>query len=75
VLHLSRRSEATPTTLELTQWLVRAVEAYGEAHPERRPQFGLETGDELLPVRFDPGHLQQILFNLWDNSFEHAGRP
>lgn len=75
VLHLSRRSEATPTTLELTQWLLRAVEAYGEAHPERRPQFELEQDTPVLHVRFDPGHLQQILFNLWDNSFEHAGRP
>lgn len=75
VLHLSRRSEATPTTLELTHWLPRAVELYGEGHPDRRPQFELQLEQSPLAVRFDPGHLQQILFNLWDNSFEHAGRP
>jgi two-component system sensor histidine kinase PilS (NtrC family) len=24
-------------------------------------------------MRFDPSHLEQVLFNLWDNSFRHGG--
>jgi two-component system sensor histidine kinase PilS (NtrC family) len=75
VLNLSRRREAAPLSIELGKWLQRAVDTYSEGHPERRPSFELLLHGETLRVRFDPGQLQQILFNLWDNSFEHSGRP
>jgi two-component system sensor histidine kinase PilS (NtrC family) len=75
VLSLSRRDEAVPATLELGSWLLRAVEVYVEGHPARRKQFDSGRLQPALYVRFDPNHLQQILFNLWDNSFQHGGRP
>jgi two-component system sensor histidine kinase PilS (NtrC family) len=75
VLSLSRRDAAVPATIELMSWLQRAVEVYGEGHPTRRRQFEIVGSGRRPHVRFDANHLQQILFNLWDNSFQHSGRP
>jgi two-component system sensor histidine kinase PilS (NtrC family) len=36
----------------------------------------VDTGDEPLPVRFDPEHLRRVLVNLLDNALRHAsGQP
>jgi len=32
----------------------------------------VDTGDEPLPVRFDPEHLRRVLVNLLDNARRHA---
>lgn len=73
VLSISRRETREIATLPLRNWLVRTANLYQEGHPlQQRP---IEIGDipSSLVVEFDPDHLQQVLFNLWDNSFEHAG--
>jgi len=70
VLELSRRDAVQQERLGLRQWLVRTAGLYQEGYPQApRPIELLEVAPNL-EVRFDPGHLQQILFNLWDNSFE-----
>jgi two-component system sensor histidine kinase PilS (NtrC family) len=74
VLDLSRRDRGHPRLIGLREWLLRTAALYHESHPHQgRP---IEIGDvgERLQVRFDPEHLQQVLFNLWDNSFEHGVR-
>lgn len=75
VLEVSRRDAGERTALPLKNWLIRTAGLYHESHPQRpRPIELLEVGADIT-VRFDPHHLQQVLFNLWDNSFEHgAGR-
>jgi two-component system, NtrC family, sensor histidine kinase PilS len=74
VLDLSRRDRGHQAVLDLREWLLRTAALYHESHPhEPRPIELLDT-DPSLQVRFDPEHLQQILFNLWDNSFEHGAR-
>jgi two-component system sensor histidine kinase PilS (NtrC family) len=73
VLNLSRREAAAPSNVGLRGFLERCVAVYLEDHPAR---VGTIEADEVaaeLTVRFDPGHLQQVLHNLWDNSFEHGG--
>lgn len=36
----------------------------------------VDTGDEPLPVRFDPEHLRRVLVNLLDNALRHgSGQP
>ena len=73
VLDLSRRDNASPTLFALKPWLVRVVGQYQEGHVHHpRPIELLEISTDLY-VRFDPNHLQQVLFNLLDNSFEHGG--
>lgn len=76
VLDLTRRDTTQPQTLSLLDALKQIRQVYLE-HPGRG-----ERAIELAPInpawqiRFDPEHLQQVLHNLWDNSFEHAGpRP
>lgn len=73
VLAMSRREPPQPQTLALKDYLVRASGLYQESYSDRpRPIEILEIASSLQ-VRFDPNHLQQILFNLWDNAFTHGG--
>jgi two-component system, NtrC family, sensor histidine kinase PilS len=74
VLDLSRRDRGHQVPIDLREWLLRTAALYHESHPhDPRPIELLDVGPRLR-VRFDPEHLQQILFNLWDNSFEHGAR-
>ncbi|PPE74733.1 ATPase [Solimonas fluminis] len=78
VLELSRRDDARQETLVLRDWLQRTIAVYQEGYPQSSRALDLLDVPASLQVRFDPGHLQQVLFNLWDNSFEHgaaAGGP
>ncbi|HEX4872147.1 MAG TPA: ATP-binding protein [Nevskiaceae bacterium] len=74
VLALSRRDAAMPEPLMLKAFLVRIAGQYQEAHPQQPRPIELVDLDARLRVRFDPSHLQQVLFNLWDNAFEHGAR-
>ena len=72
VLDISRRDAREIETLPLKNWLIRTAGLYQEGFQQQpRPIELLDLPPELS-VRFDPDHLQQVLFNLWDNSFEHA---
>jgi two-component system sensor histidine kinase PilS (NtrC family) len=74
VLRLSRRDAAVPDDIPLRPFLERTVAIYREGHPGRACEIDLDGVEAGLQVRFDPNHLQQILLNLWDNSFEHGAR-
>jgi two-component system sensor histidine kinase PilS (NtrC family) len=74
VLKLSRRDAAVPSDIVLRPFLERTVAIYREGHPERACEIELDGVEAGMQVRFDPNHLQQILLNLWDNSFEHGAR-
>ena len=71
VLNLSRGSAAEPQVFALRPWLEQVLGHYREAHPERQPQLRI---DDELRARFDPGQLQQVLFNLLDNAWLHGRR-
>lgn len=78
VLRLSRRDIAAPETLALRPFLERCIAIYVEGCPGRRCALRVEAIPDTLNVRFDPNQLQQVLHNLWQNSFEHGaadGRP
>ncbi|HET7313176.1 sensor histidine kinase [Salinisphaera sp.] len=71
VLGLARRSAQQPRILELASWVAEMVADYCETRedPPRLAQIGDWPAARL---RFDPGQLRQVLFNLWDNSNQHA---
>lgn len=72
VLAMSRREPPQPVSIALKPWLVRTAGLYQEGFPEHpRPIEFLEIAAGLQ-VHFDPNHLQQVLFNLWDNAFVHG---
>jgi two-component system, NtrC family, sensor histidine kinase PilS len=73
VLNLSRPRVRPPGTLALGEHLNHTMQQYRETHPQasRRVEPPPSGGDPA--VRFDHEHLSQVLFNLWDNAFEHGG--
>lgn len=72
VLDISRRDARELATLPLKSWLIRTAGLYQEGFQQQPRPIELADLPTELQVRFDPDHLQQVLFNLWDNSFEHA---
>lgn len=74
IMSLSRREAARPVIIPLAVWLEDTVALYGEGHG--KPQRPIELTDIPKTVRvcFDPDHLQQLMFNLWDNAFRHGAR-
>jgi two-component system sensor histidine kinase PilS (NtrC family) len=73
VLGLSRRSQTARRTIALNNWLYDAIEDY-LAYNDDAPDFDLDEFDDELQVEFDPDHLRQVLFNLWDNAQRYARR-
>ncbi|HUS25060.1 MAG TPA: ATP-binding protein [Candidatus Binatia bacterium] len=73
VLALSRREAPAPGPIALRSWLEQAILQYREAHRASR-EVRVEDVDARLAIQFDASHLQQVLFNLWDNSFAHGSR-
>lgn len=74
VLEISRRDGASRQSFNLRDALRRYAAQYHESHPqESRP---IEFGEipAAMSIAFAPEQLQQVLCNLWDNSFEHGRR-
>lgn len=75
VLSLSRRDMAWPENILLKDWLNRTIAQYLESDPDGRRKIETHDIPDELQVCFDPSHLHQVLTNLWDNAFDHAGPP
>ncbi len=72
VLELSRRDPSRRIGLPLQRWLQQTLAVYQESHGQQPRAMATLDVPPTLVVHFDPDHLQQVLFNLWDNSFEHG---
>lgn len=74
VLDLARRRPEPASVISLADALQRIRTLYLEppGHLSRVIELPTLPGD--WRIRFDGDHLMQVLHNLWDNSFEHAGR-
>lgn len=73
VLNLTRRDATQPQSLVLVETLRQIRQEYLE-HPRRSERrLVVDAINPAWTIHFDPEHLQQVLHNLWDNSFEHAG--
>lgn len=68
VLSLSRGASEMQT-LALGPWLERSLASYREGRPGFAVALNVEPG---LMARFDPNHLQQVLYNLLDNAAAHG---
>jgi len=73
VLALSRRETSTAGPIRLRAWLEQAAAQYREGYPGQARVIRFDQVDPEFTLRFDASHLQQVLFNLWDNSFLHGG--
>ena len=74
VLGLSRSSGGNPSDIPLYSWLQSTISQYRESHPGQSREIKIDEVALHLKLHFDPNHLQQVLVNLWDNSFAHGAR-
>lgn len=72
VLQLSRRSRALTEPVRLKPWLENMIADYS-GHNENRPlHFDRQAVEDDLTVMVDPQQLQQVIYNLWDNTLQHS---
>ena len=74
VMALSRREAAQPVAIPLALWLEDTIALYREGHATAQRPVDLADIPKSVRVHFDPRHLQQLMFNLWDNAFRHGAR-
>ena len=75
VLHLSRRKAAEPKTVELRPWLVDFVQSFGATGALSGVEVDVQVQPPQLDVVVDSSQLQQVVWNLCENSLKHAGVP
>lgn len=72
VMSVSRRRPSHSELFDLETFLQRFISEYTTGQNLDAALFRLEVTPADLQVRFDPGHLRQILVNLCDNALRHS---
>ncbi|MDT8387673.1 MAG: ATP-binding protein [Thiogranum sp.] len=73
VLQLSRRSASQPQALELAQWLRQFRDELVESERLAAERLSIDVEPDDISIEVDAGHLHQLLTNLCQNAFRHAG--
>ena len=73
VLQLSRRGQTHPRELELKTWLQDFIDELTRCERLTPDQVRTAFPDGDFSIRFDPGHLQQVVWNLARNALQHGG--
>lgn len=73
VLQLSRRTVSQPQSLVLGEWLRQFHDDFVQSASVTPDQLRMDIEPGDVCVWFDPGHLHQIMTNLCQNAFHHAG--
>ncbi|MFK8030297.1 MAG: PAS domain-containing sensor histidine kinase [Gammaproteobacteria bacterium] len=73
VLRFSRRDHTRPQKIELNGWLTEFIADY-EPQAAGTP-INFEQSAGALQVRVDPGHLQQVMWNLCENASRYGRGP
>jgi two-component system sensor histidine kinase PilS (NtrC family) len=74
VLQLSRRESTKPARLMLGDWLEDFLAEFSQTMQVPIAEVGVQEESDELEVRFDPGHLHQVVWNLCDNALKY-GQP
>jgi two-component system, NtrC family, sensor histidine kinase PilS len=74
VLQLSRRESTKPARLMLGDWLEDFLAEFSQTMQVPIAELGVHEQSDELEVRFDPGHLHQVVWNLSDNAIKY-GEP
>lgn len=72
VMQLGRGNQSYPQLVELNNYLETFLADFMTGNQSQRDDFLIETSQDEIQVRFDPGHLQQILTNLCENGLRHT---
>lgn len=73
VMQLGRRDRARPVMIPLQQWLAKFLDDFLLSTQTPADAVRHEVSPQGVEVEFDPGHLQQILWNLCQNGLRHSG--
>lgn len=73
VLQLSRRGQTNPRELDLVPWLQDITDELVRSNNLTPGQLPLTLDIGPLQVRFDPGQLHQVVWNLAHNALTHGG--
>ena len=74
VLQISRGNPTSMVSLNLQSWLDKFIEDFCMSNQVGKDCFELEITSKHAFVRFDPGHLDQVMTNLCSNAHSH-GNP
>jgi two-component system, NtrC family, sensor histidine kinase PilS len=72
VLQLSRREATRPQRLQLVEWLEDFVREFAQTTQIAGTRIRLQGDAASLVVRFDPGQLHQVVWNLCDNALKYG---
>ena len=72
VLDLSRRDKVRPEDLVLKSWLEEFCREFLLSRNDTPPKIELRVKPADIAIRFDPSHLQQVLWNLCNNACLHG---
>ncbi|WP_126453554.1 sensor histidine kinase [Sulfuriflexus mobilis] len=71
-MSLSRRDRAQPVLFALQTWLEGFVDEFVRSEHVKPGEIALNTMQEPLEVRMDPGQLHQVVWNLVRNGLRHS---
>jgi len=71
-MQLGRGNQSYPQLIELNHYLETFLTDFMTGTQSQREDFFIDTPQDEIQVRFDPGHLQQILTNLCENALRHS---
>lgn len=74
VLQLSRRSTTQAVKLPVKKWLLQFRDDFSHMENYAAEKLRVDVQLEGLSIRVDPAHLDQVLTNLCENAFRHAGQ-
>ena len=72
VMQLGRGNQSYPQLVNLNNYLETFITDFIAGNHTQRDDFLIEAAQDEIQIRFDPGHLQQILTNLCENGIRHT---
>ena len=72
---MSKRDKIKPEDFAMRPWLEEFCREFLRGHADPKPKIELRVAPSDLTIRFDPGHLHQVLWNLCSNASVHGTLP
>ena len=75
ILQLSRRERSRPEAIDLNQFVTNFVDEFRNVQPLEQDELRAVATTRGLTATIDPGHLQQIVWNLVQNALRYGRLP